>query len=419
MNILAKSQGIRTQGFSEGALSIAICGIRGIPACYGGFETFAEELAPRLVELGHRVVVYGRRHVIAYDQPTYKGVEIKLLDAPQHKYFETPVHSFRSFLDLRKNPVDVVLVCNAANSPFIWLPKLKGMPVAVNLDGIERKRGKWNALGRAWYRLGEICSVLLATEMVADADCIADYYLNTYRRDSTIIRYGCRSIDPEVRRAKLQGQSLDFLKTSEKFQATRGIFSELNIEPGNFLLYVSRLEPENNAHRVIEAYNGLPDEIRRKHPLVVVGDAPYARDYISALRKSASAEVVFAGYRFGEAYELLQQAALAYIQATEVGGTHPALVEAMGYANCVIANGTPENIEVVGSSALIYKKNNSIELREKLLYVLNDSSSRQRYRRLALQRAEQDFSWDKIASEYETLFFQLTGQRRRLRAVAK
>ena len=99
-------------------MRIAICGTRGIPANYGGFETFAEALATRLVERGHEVVVYGRKHWISYPQDSYHGVKIRLLWAPKHKYFETPVSTLVSFFDLLRNPVDCVLLCNAANSFF-------------------------------------------------------------------------------------------------------------------------------------------------------------------------------------------------------------------------------------------------------------------------------------------------------------
>ena len=116
-------------------IRLAICGIRGIPACYGGFETFAEELSPRLVAQNIEVIVYGRSHVIQHKESHYKGAEIRLLAAPQHKYLETPVHTLWSFIDiLRRRDVDVVLLCNAANSPFIPLLRLFGIPVMVNVD---------------------------------------------------------------------------------------------------------------------------------------------------------------------------------------------------------------------------------------------------------------------------------------------
>jgi glycosyltransferase involved in cell wall biosynthesis len=189
------------------------------------------------------------------------------------------------------------------------------------------------------------------------------------------------------------------------------IFQDLGIQPGEYLLYVSRLEPENNAHRVISAYNGLPDELKQR-PLVIVGDAPYAREYIDGLHAVAGPSVIFAGYRFGSDYEQLQRGAYLYIQATEVGGTHPALVEAMGFANCIIANGTPENKEVLGDSGLFYTKNSEEELTRLLTELCRDSQSVLPYRRRALERAEACYSWDNICSDYEHLFREMCAKRR-------
>lgn len=389
-------------------MRIAICGTRGIPACYGGFETFAEELSARLVERGHQVRVYGRKHVIDYHEKYYKGVEICLLPAPKHKYLETPLHSLLSFFHLLFKRVDVVLVCNAANSPFVWLLRLAGLPVAVNVDGIERHRAKWNSLGRMWYQLGERCSVWFASRIVADADVIADYYKQQYGVDSSVIRYG-HSIGAEAAAdAKAEGKSeyLDEIKGNP-------LFAELDVSPGSYILFVSRLEPENNAHVVIEAFNRLPEEVRRQYPLLIVGDAPYAKAYIESLHRAASAEVVFAGYRFRDEYTALQLGASIYIQATEVGGTHPALVESMGYANCIIVNGTPENTEVIADAGHVYPKNDRAVLCELLHSLLSDPRRLQQSRSAARQRAKQHFAWEKIASDYECLFSELGGGRLR------
>lgn len=383
-------------------MRIAICGTRGIPACYGGFETFAEELAVRLVNRGHQVRVYGRRHVIKYEEKFYRGVEICLLPAPKHKYLETPLHSLLSFLHLLLHRVDVVLVCNAANSPFVWILRLAVYPTAVNVDGIERKRAKWNALGRLWYRLGELCSVWFASRIVADADVIADYYSEQYGAKSTVIRYGYSGVAEEAAAAKAAGKAdyADLIPVNS-------VFSDLGVQPDRYVLYVGRLEPENNAHVVIAAYNQLPHDARRRCPLVIVGDAPYAKRYIASLREQACPEVIFAGYRFGDDYAALQLGAAVYIQASEVGGTHPALVEAMGFANCIIVNGTPENIEVLGAAGCVYKKNDATQLGEILRELLADAPRLARARAAARRRATESFNWDKIANNYEELFGEL------------
>jgi glycosyltransferase involved in cell wall biosynthesis len=383
---------------NDDKLRVAICGIRGIPACYGGFETFAEEMSWRLAERGHSVLVYGRSHVIDYQEDSYRGVDIRLLPAPQHKYLETPVHTIRCLLDLIRNPVDVVLVCNAANSPFVWLARLRGMPVAVNLDGIERHRKKWNALGRLWYRLGELCSVLFASKMIADADVIRDYYRSRYFRDSDVIRYGCMTMDSESLAAKCS--EVEPMPTSEDENA---LFAELGLRSNDYILYVSRLEPENNAHTLIEAYERLPEQLKEK-PLLIVGDAPYSDSYKEQLRSLAGPRVIFAGYRFGDAYKTFQKHAYCYVQATEVGGTHPALVEAMGFANCIIANGTPENIEVLSDAGMTYAKNDVAELSTRLEEVLSSEELVLLNRKKAISRAQANFDWGKITSDYEALF---------------
>lgn len=344
------------------------------------------------------MVVYGRSHVIDYKEEYFNGVKIKLISAPKHKYFETPFHTLKCLIDILKNPVDVVLVCNAANSPFIWLTRLSGTPILINLDGIERKRAKWNCLGRLWYLFGEISSVLFSTKMIADAEVIREYYLKTYKRDSIVLRYGFSDREAVVQKKLL---SVDGPKTC--FENTEQPFKNLQIAPGNYLLYVSRLERENNAHVVIEAYNKLAKHLKTR-PLVIVGDAPYAREYIASLKEQAGESIIFAGSYFGEEYRKLQLAAYLYIQATEVGGTHPALVEAQGYANCVIANNTPENVEVLKDVGLYYEKNDADSLSEQLSILIQDQELVYSYRKKAREQALRLYSWDEITSGYEDLF---------------
>lgn len=397
----------------EKSLRIAICGTRGIPACYGGFETFAEELSHRLVKRGHQVTVYGRRHVIAYREAVYRGVQIRLLDAPQHKYLETPVHTFRSFRDIRRSETDVILLCNAANSPFVWLPRMRGIPVAINVDGIERKRAKWNMIGRLWYRLGELTSVLFASEVIADADVIAEYYATHYRCPSTVIRYGYRKErETDVLAKAVSGESGLAGHGAQTDEEDRNLLASLGLEPNRYLLYVSRLEPENNAHVAIEAYNQLPESAKKNLPLVIVGDAPYAKEYIASLKAAAGPGVRFVGYQFGKAYTTLELFALMYLQATEVGGTHPALVESMGYANCILANDTPEHREVLGDAGVIYQWNSSAALAQELARLIADPHAVVTHRRLAFERAQLLFDWERITDQYEALLLRVAARRR-------
>lgn len=134
-------------------MRIALLGTRGIPARYGGFETFAEELSKRLVQRGHQVRVYCRQN--GAGGADYLGAELCHVPTIRHKYLDTIAHTFFSTLHLLWRRCDVALYCNGANAIFTLAPRLLGIPVALNVDGLERNRKKWNRLAKAWYLLSE------------------------------------------------------------------------------------------------------------------------------------------------------------------------------------------------------------------------------------------------------------------------
>ncbi len=364
-------------------MRIAILGTRGIPASYGGFETFAEHLSTRLVARGHEVTVYCRAHYVSPRQLEYHGVLLKVLPTVRHKYFDTVVHGFISALHAVSGRFDAALICNAANAPFAPILRFTGTPVAINVDGLEHKRKKWGRLGRRYYKLAEYLSTILPNVMVTDAQVIQDYYLARHNAPSTMIAYGS-----EVER-----------------RPDRITVRKWRVEPNRYVLYVSRLEPENNAHLVIEAFK----KVRTAYRLLVVGDAPYAEDYINDLRARARGDkrIIFTGFVFGQDYRALQQNAYCYVHATEVGGTHPALLEAMGYGNCVLTLATPENIEAVGDAGIPYA--DEYDLTEKLQRVLRDGSLVQAYRNRAQLRVEKHYDWERVVDQYEDLFGQMSG----------
>ena len=359
-------------------MRIAILGTRGIPANYGGFETFAEQLSTRLVKRGHEVTVYCRSHHVDRKLTEYRSVRLVILPTVKHKYLDTVVHTFLSALNAAPKRFDAILICNAANSPFIPILSWTGTPVAVNVDGLERKRKKWNWLGRVVYRIGERASVWFSTEVVTDARVIENYYLDQYGIESTMIAYGA-----EIER-----------------QADTEAVKRYGLEPEGYILYVSRLEPENNAAMVIESFKDLETDLK----LVIVGDAPYASEYKARLKSLAADDqrIVFTGFVFGTDYKSLQQNAYAYVHATEVGGTHPALIEAMGYGNCVLAYETSENAEVVGEAALLFA--DTADLTKKLQQVVGDRSILETYRTKAQAHVAGNYSWESITDQYEELF---------------
>jgi len=362
-------------------MRIAILGTRGIPACYGGFETFAEQLSTRLVARGHEVTVYCRSHYISSAQHTYRGVRLRVLPTIRHKYLDTVVHTFLSTLHGITQRYDAALICNAANAVFAPALRLAGTPVAINVDGLEHKRKKWNWMGRLYYLASERFAFWLPNETVTDAHAIQEYYLARYRAASTMIAYGA-----EVERRPDRSTTLQW-----------------GVEPNRYLLYVSRLEPENNAYLVIEAFK----RVRTSLKLLIVGDAPYAREYIERLHALAQddSRIQFTGFVFGNGYRALQQNAYCYVHAAEVGGTHPALLEAMGFGNCVLTLKTPENAETVGEAGITYT--DSEDLSFKLQHLLEDESLVNSYRDRAQKHVQARYDWESVVDQYEDLFAQM------------
>jgi glycosyltransferase involved in cell wall biosynthesis len=361
---------------------IALLGTRGIPANYGGFETFAEELSTRLVERGHEVVIYCRQR---YAEPLYRGVRLQYLPTIRHKYLDTIAHTAVSTLHLIAHRPDVALYCNGANAIFTIWPRMAGVPVALNVDGIERKRKKWNRAARAWYLASEWLSKFCPSVVITDAHTIQEYYRERYRKHSVFIPYGAAI-------GKVAGTST---------------LDKLGLQPGRYFLYVTRLEPENHPLEVRQAFETVVTDMK----LALVGDAPYAHDYIRRVRDTTDPRVVLPGAIYGEGYHELQSHCFAYIHATEVGGTHPALIEAMGRGALVLYRNTPENAEVAADAGIPFEPE---ELPRKLRQIFSLSEfERETFRRKAMERVRQYYSWDSVTNAYEELLTALGGLERR------
>jgi glycosyltransferase involved in cell wall biosynthesis len=375
-------------------LNIAILGTRGVPPRYGGFETFAAELGTRLVSRGHQVTVYCRNVGPAL-QParpperrpyvsTWNGIHRIVLPAIPHKYLETVSHTFLSAVDALRRDFDVILLCNAANAFILPLLRAARIPVAINVDGIERRRRKWNFLGRAVYAVGETFSALFANRVVADADVIAAYYRRRFGVEPVTIRYGA-----------------DFPKEQDS-----DVLKRLGLQPENYILYVSRFEPENNPLEVVQAYETANSQ-QGAPPLVMLGEGRYAKDLVRELHRHAGDRILFPGALYGVDYRTLQRHALLFIQATEVGGTHPAMIEAMGSGGCVLAHDTPENREVGGGAVRYFQLRPTETLSGAIRECLDDTALREAMRAAARRRVAERYRWDEVTRAYEALFSEL------------
>lgn len=362
-------------------LRIAICGGRGIPSTYSGTETFFIELAPRLAERGHDVIVYCRKKLFPERPPTYRGVRLIYLPNLETKTLSTLTHTLACMLDVLRRKVDAILVTNVANALHCAIPRLFRQNCALNVDGIEWKRGKWGALGRQYfYWNARLCGKILPRGIVTDAYAMRALYLEEFKTPSVCIAYGGN------------------IESSENPAVVR----QYGLEPGNYYLIASRLVPENNAALIVEGFK----KARSPRVLAVAGDANYRSSFIDELKAGAGNNVRFLGHVGNiDHVKELHCNCYAYLHGHMMGGTNPALLKALGFGNCVLAHQNPFNSEVLGDYGLLFR--DADDLAQKIHLIESRPEVAEKYRQRAPERIRSVYSWDRITDQYEELFYQL------------
>ncbi len=363
-------------------MKIALMGTRGIPASYSGFETCVEQLGQRLVERGHTVDVYCRSHHITYAEPTYRGMRLIKLPTITNKYFDTLAHSLISSLYALPQRYDIALYFIAGNSPVTWIPRLVGTKTILNVDGLDWKREKWPVFAKAYLQIAEWLATWMPNVYVTDSTVVQGFYRDRFASEPPYIPYG---------------SDVERLPPGE----TLALFG---LEPGKYILFVGRMVPENCAHHLVEAFQGLDTDMK----CVIVGDAPYAEEYKRRLQDISSRDprVVLTGYVFGRGYHELGSNARIFVETSGVGGTHPALIEAMAHGACVIVNDTPENMETISDAGFGYTgRLGAASLRPLLARLLADPTTIDVYQDRAATRAGTVYTWEAVTDAYEALFY--------------
>jgi glycosyltransferase involved in cell wall biosynthesis len=367
-------------------MRVAMIGIKAIPARFGGFETAADEVSRGLVRLGYKVRVYNRSGMSANSGSSYEGVELVDLPTVKSKNLSTIVHVFLCTCHILAHRVDVVHYFTTGATLFAPLLRLLGIKVVCSVDGTDWQRAKWGRLARWYLRFSEKWATLFCHALISDSKEVMSYYLQNFGTASSCIVYGMR----------------------EHTSKQRDVLDRFGLGERDYVLFVGRLVPENNVHLLIRAF----EDTITDRKLVIVGDDPWEKEYIASLRSSRDARVVFTGGVYGEGYAQLQQNAYLFVLPDEVGGTHPALVEAMGYGNCVLVNDTPSNLEVVGDSGVPYRgADGDADLQRRLQQLLDAPELVEQYRKLARQRAQTYYRWEDVVQQHANLYQQIAGGR--------
>lgn len=357
-------------------MKIGILGTRGIPARYGGFETFAEEIAIRLVEEGHEVTVYCELHEDTEVIEEYKGIKLVYLTAPDLGMLSTIWFDGKCLWHARSK-FDIVYMLGYGASVFCFIPRLFGTPVWVNMDGIEWARAKYSKIGKAWWKIQEFFAMFMSSRIICDARGVYDVIRQRqpYVPKYSIIEYGAPLIDDSI---------------------TTSILEEYGIKENEYYLIVCRLEPENNVIEMLEGFAAS----NSRYPLIVLGNINMDTPYVEQLRQIRDPKIVFAGTLYDqEKLQHLRRASLAYFHGHSVGGTNPSLIEALGCGNVVVAHDNRFNREVAAESAFYFEDHQQIP--SIVDTIENDPNiNLQEYKDGARRRIEENYTWEIITDKY-------------------
>lgn len=370
-------------------MRIALLGSRGIPASYSGFETFYEQLGARLVSRGHSVTVYNRSHHVDYRGAEYRGVRLVRIPSLPTKHLDTLTHTFLSMGHALASGFDVYYVCTVGNSPVCLLARLLGRRVVLNVDGRDAEREKWGGFAKSYIRWSEQLAARHLELLIADARVIQKRYREEFGRETVFIPYG----------ANLQPRA-DVPR--------RGVMQRFGLEADGYILFVSRLTPENGAHLLMEAFKASRSRLK----LVIVGDAPYMEAYKRELAARVDPRIVMTGYLVGDEYREISANCRFFVLPAGIDGTRPVLLDQMGFGNCVVVKDTPANLEVIGDAGISFDRRNELDsLRDRLEELSEDAQKVRHFRERALERVREAYSWDRVTDEYECLFRRLTEPR--------
>lgn len=368
------------------SLKIAICGSRGIPNNYGGFEQCAEQLSVLLAEKGHAVTVYNP-HYHPYRDDIYKGVRIIRQYHPE-KRIGTAANFIYDYLCMRhalREKCDIMLVLGYTTaSIFNPILRKRQSIMVTNMDGLEWKRDKWSKPVKMLIRSLEALGARYGGQLVSDNREIKNYLLRTYEKDSAFIPYGA-TIPSEP---------------------DHDIPGKYGVRPDHFDLLIARLEKENNIEPILDGIvlSGS------KTPILVVGNhnTPYG-EYLKNRYRQASDVIRFTGgiYR-AEELDSLRGLSRFYFHGHSVGGTNPSLLEAMAASALIIAHDNPFNRDVLGNDGFYFK--NALNISELLSNAEAIQSNRTAFTHQQKEKIRNEFSWSRIADQYEALFLELKRQ---------
>lgn len=369
-------------------LSIAMLGHKRIPSREGGIEIVVEELATRMVKLGHNVTCYNRKghHVSGKefdcDQLTdYKGVRLKSVFTLNKKGLAAMTASVAGAFCAAFGKYDVVHFHAEGPCAMLWFPKLFGKKCIATIHGLDHQRAKWGKFASTYIMLGEKCAVKYADEIIVLSEGVQNYFMKTYGRKTRFIPNGV--VRPQIREA-------DIIK------------QKYGLEKDSYILFLGRLVPEKGLRYLIEAFK----KVKTDKKLVIAGGSSDTEEFTNELKKMAEndSRILFTGFIRGQELDEIYSNAYIYTLPSDLEGMPLSLLEAMSYGNCCLVSDIEECVSVVEDKALVFKKSVVTELHKKLQSACDDETMVAAYKNKAADFICSKYCWDGVIEKTLKLY---------------
>lgn len=355
----------------------------------GGVEIVVKELCTRMARMGYQVTCYNRsgHHVSGaeYDsteKTEYQGIRQKVVPTIEKKGLAAVSSSFFAALYSAFGRYDVVHIHAEGPAFFCWLPKLFGKRVVITVHGLDWAREKWKSgFGSKFIRQGEKNAVKYADEIIVLSKGVQKYFLETYGRKTYFIPNGVNR--PEIQEAKL---------ITEKF----------GLKKDSYILFLGRLVPEKGIRYLVEAFKNVKTDKK----LVIAGGSSDTDSFMEELKELAKGDnrILFTGFVQGAMLDELYSNAYLYTLPSDLEGMPLSLLEAMSYGNCCLVSDIPECAEVVEDKALIFKKSDVEDLREKLQEACDHPEMVMKMKKQAADFICEKYNWDEVVKETMKLY---------------
>ena len=370
-------------------LKIAMLGHKRIPSNEGGVEVVVEALCARMAALGHSVTCYNRagHHVSGAEHElpagsVYRGIRLVTVPTLERKGFAAVISSFFAAVRSAFGSYDVVHIHAEGPAFFCWLPKLFGKRVIVTVHGLDWQREKWNGgIASKFIHLGERVAVRFADEIIVLSENVRQYFLDTYGRATRFIPNGV---------------------SAPTLESPRLIAEKWGLQKDGYILYLGRIVPEKGETYLIEAFK----QVKTDKKLVIAGGSSDTERYLRQLQNLAAGDdrILFTGFVQGKLRDELYSNAYVYTLPSDLEGMPLSLLEAMSYGNCCLVSDIPECAEVVEDKAVLFRKSDVDNLRQKLQTLCDQPETASQYKANAAQFILNKYGWDDVVDKTLALY---------------